>query len=881
MVGWDREKVNPGEVSRAISVLFDPDTVVELRALKAPKGGTISGYFDGGHRRELAETACQLSGEAAGVYVTLNPVSRDLLARSNNRAKIFVKHTAGDTDIMARCWFPLDFDPTRPADTSATDAEHEAALNRAKECREWLRQFGFPDPIYADSGNGAHLLYRCDFPNDSGITDLFKRCVETIASKWSDEKVKVDKTVFNPARIWKLYGTLAAKGDSVDDRPHRIAWMLEKPEKIEVVPLEVFDALAGTSSKPAAVKPEVATGDSVFDYVSASGRIDLDLEQWFAKHNVPIRKKKDWNGRVLYETDCPWKTEDTQGKVSVIRHPDGGISAKCFHDKCSDNGWADFRDVYEPDWRKEASPAGFRAIEADDDPHRLARKFLQTNYSHPDGRTLARFQGNWYTWNGAAWQIVQAEGIRTELNRFIKSEFDRLSIQAQMRGESKTTARQVKRAVTNNVEDALHIWTQIAANITQPTWVDGEGTWPAAEVLATRNALIHMPSIGKGEKFSIPPTPRFFSTMALDYDFDRNAPDPENWLKFLGQLWPKKEQQPQCSETSDQNGSHNQDQAKPQELDQDEGPEDEADPSENIATLQEWMGYLLTPDTRQQKMLMMVGVPASGKSTIADIITNMVGHDNVASPDLASFAESFGLAPLVGKTVAIIGDARLSGRPDNAQIVSRLLSIVGGDPQQINRKYKEHVSASLKVRFMLISNELPKLADAAAALIRRVLMLRFTRSFADDPDTTLKECLLKELPGILRWAIEGWKRVSQPGFSFKQPQTGKALVNQLKEVISPLTVFIKECCDVGPTYRVPCQDLYDAYVDWATANGKKMPSDSSVFGRDLRACLPDVDKSQPRIDGKKVWCYTGIALKPELVAKVEEARNFKTSCQNR
>src|SRR5262249_4640942 len=150
--------------------------------------------------------------------------------------------------------------------------------------------------------------------------------------------------------------------------------------------------------------------------------------------------------------------------------------------------------------------------------------------------------------------------------------------------------------------------------------------------------------------------------------------------KFLEEQWPKKEPGPQRSETSDKNGSQNQDQEKPEEKeaeDPEEVEQEKADPRENIATLQEWMGYLLTPATRQQKILMMIGPPASGRSTIARIITALIGPDNVASPDLASFAEQFGLSPLVGKTVAIVGDARLSNRPDSAQIVGRLLRIVG------------------------------------------------------------------------------------------------------------------------------------------------------------------------------------------------------------
>jgi putative DNA primase/helicase len=380
-----------------------------------------------------------------------------------------------------------------------------------------------------------------------------------------------------------------------------------------------------------------------------------------------------------------------------------------------------------------------------------------------------------------------------------------------------------------------------------------------------------MPSIGADTNYSLPPTPRFFSTMALNYDFEINAPKPEAWLNFLREVWPEKELK-QEKDASQETLDH--------ETPDQESEREKGDPKENIATLQEWMGYLLTPDTRQQKMLMMIGPPASGRSTIARIITEMVGPDNVASPDLASFAERFGLSHLLGKTVAIVPDARLSGRPDNAQVLGRLLAIAGEDKQQVDRKYRDPVDAKLKVRLILISNDLPKLPDASAALIRRVLLLRFTRTFAEKKDPTLTERLLKELPGILCWAIEGWKRLEKRGH-FQQPQTGKELIDQLEEITSPVKAFIKECCEVGPECRVPCQDLYDAYREWAKDNGKQIPADSATFGRDLRACLPDIKKTHPRIGGKKVRCYVGIELKKELAAEFEKARAFEASCRHR
>src|SRR6266404_2145156 len=124
MLDLDLEKVNQAEVRKAVGVLFDdPDTVVELRVPEVPKAGTVSGYFDGRHRSELVEAACFWSGKGPGVYVTLNPVQRDLLARCANRVKAFTKFATGNADIVCRRWFPLDFDPVKVPGISANDAE--------------------------------------------------------------------------------------------------------------------------------------------------------------------------------------------------------------------------------------------------------------------------------------------------------------------------------------------------------------------------------------------------------------------------------------------------------------------------------------------------------------------------------------------------------------------------------------------------------------------------------------------------------------------------------------------------------------------------------------------------------------------------------------
>lgn len=234
------------EIRRCLDLLAEPQCgdeppkgIVELRCLgkKGDKAGTVSGYFS--DLELLAKAAAAWSGEVDGVYITLNPVLRDLIARACNRVRAYAVDTTKDVHILSRRWLLVDFDPARPRGISSTDQEHDAAHERALACREWLRHSGWPDPIYADSGNGAHLLYRVELPNTAETTEMLKACLQALARYWDDEAVSVDQATFNASRISKLYGTCSAKGDSVPEigRVHRLARIIEAPAEMLVVPM--------------------------------------------------------------------------------------------------------------------------------------------------------------------------------------------------------------------------------------------------------------------------------------------------------------------------------------------------------------------------------------------------------------------------------------------------------------------------------------------------------------------------------------------------------------------------------------------------------------------------------------------------------------------
>src|ERR1019366_4589259 len=151
------------EILRTCRLLMAPGDVHEVRIPKAGRRGTISGYFDDSEK--LADAGLAVDATVPGIYLTLNPCNRALLARAANRLQERAQVTTTDVDILRRRWLLVDFDPVRPAGISSTNREHGRAISAA--CGAWddLRSAGFPNTVVGDSGNGGHLLCRVDLPN--------------------------------------------------------------------------------------------------------------------------------------------------------------------------------------------------------------------------------------------------------------------------------------------------------------------------------------------------------------------------------------------------------------------------------------------------------------------------------------------------------------------------------------------------------------------------------------------------------------------------------------------------------------------------------------------------------------------------------------------
>lgn len=470
--------------------------------------------------------------------------------------------------------------------------------------------------------------------------------------------------------------------------------------------------------------------------------------------------------------------------------------------------------------RRRKPTSGPRAVNTE--PVRLAEAFLRYSYTLDDDATLVRWARAWWRYDGTRYVEHDDEALDRDLIGFLDIVVAPVAVRIKDESGRVVDTRTDLQRVTsrsktiNEVRKAcLHVCPSIGAEA--PAWTSPTADDPpAAHLVVVQNGLLDLRDLTL-----YPPTPRFFSTTAINAPWDPSAPAPTAWLAFLDSLW---------------------------------GSDQEA-----IRALQQMFGYLLSTDTSQQKLFALIGPPRSGKGTIARVLKALLGDDAVVNPTLQSLERPFGLAPLVGRTVAVIGDARLGGPTDQAQVVERLLSISGEDSLSIDRKNRDPINVRLHCRVILLSNELPRLYDTSGALASRFVILCLSRSFLGSEDTQLERKLLAELPGILRWAIDGLEDLLEAG-RFVVPASSKDAFEHLREISSPHSIFFEECCEFEAKAKTDIDEVYARYKTWCEASGRD-PENKQLFGRNLHTLYADLKVAQYRSpDGCRRRAYMGLKL---------------------
>jgi P4 family phage/plasmid primase-like protien len=437
-------------------------------------------------------------------------------------------------------------------------------------------------------------------------------------------------------------------------------------------------------------------------------------------------------------------------------------------------------------------------------PLRVAHQMAQR--AKAEHRPIAFWAEDWWLWEGPYWRLVGTSEFRRVL-------YTQLADAIYLR-DGQHFAWNPDKAKIDRLVDALKAVVALPHDTTTHSWLDGTNE----QVVACANGLVRV-----ADRAVVPHDPKFFNTFALSFDYLPDTTRPVRWERFLSEVF-------------------------------------DGD-AESVSALQEWFGYTISGRTDLHRMLMVIGPTRSGKGTIDKVLAALVGtanHIGLSSSDLRG---DFGLSALLGKTLAVFSDERMS--MNSKRFVETLLRITGEDVVTVAEKYKSAWTGRLGVRFMFMSNELPSLPDSSGAIVGRLILLYMPRSFLGREDTGLADQLFAELPAILNWSLDGLERLKRKG-EFTSVTSSATLLELIHESASPIRQFVQEWCVLKSGETVAKDDLYKGWKQWCLQTGHEAGAKENLskklvaaFGRDL------IDPDSRRGGrGGQVRVYTGIALRP-------------------
>ena len=446
-------------------------------------------------------------------------------------------------------------------------------------------------------------------------------------------------------------------------------------------------------------------------------------------------------------------------------------------------------------------------------PVAVARQLTEELFTEKEtsASILRWWRNGWWQFTGTAWEEVTELDVKQPI-------WERLET------ATCVTDRGVKDWEPNTARirglmEPLQIVNRLRDSIDAPTWLDGR-SGNAADLISLANGTVNV----KSGEFKPGHDAALFTTWSLPFDFDNMASCP-TWEAFLREVF-----------NHDPNGAQ---------------------------SLQEFAGYLISGRTDLQKGLLLVGPPGGGKGTISRTLQQLMGLSNCVSPSLSSLGGEFGMEDLIGKPLAVIEDARQEFGARTSTTVERLLSIIGEDAVSVNRKNRSFWNGHLPTRFLMVSNEMPRLSDPSGAILRRFVAIELTQSFANKPDTTLGQRINKELPGIFLWALQGLARLNAQQ-RFTVPDTQADALELMSDIGSPTKSYFTDEIDYIITKDssdiVPVKEVHARYKQWCEETGI-YPIPQNKFVQEVKAANLGIRYKNTRENGeKKQRLFYGLRL---------------------
>jgi len=783
---------------------------------------TFTRYFDSEHADDLVEQLQPFSdgprekipygdyprnGEA-NIYFNLNPANKDLIARSYNKI-IRSKLATSDSDIVCYNLFPVDVDPIRPAGISSTGAEKAKALEVILKIKEWLREHGI-ESIPGDSGNGHHLLIpTIIYKNSSETTAKINQLLQLLDKKFSTEFAKVDTTVGNAARIWKLYGTLAMKGCHIPERPHRFSFI-----DLSTIPadVDIFQLLENEIKEYAAEKDvnndpcnKIANSscNNSWDQATSQRIIESLLDKGGFVH-----KKLSKSGLVIYPfKTCPCHTDHDgdEYECSVSVSSDGKFGGNCFHNESA--SWKDFKDAI--GWNE-----NIQQVLTDLDIKHLKKDIKKSVKTPVHADVADKYLADHCNKNPIRhWRL---EWLKYDQNRYVKLYNEEINASIMRYLATKTETRSHAtinfcRSVLENIQSSV----MVPHDVEAPVWLSASNN--SDYNIPLQNGILQFNTFLENMKL-LNHSPDFFSTIVLPYSYNQEAKC-EKWLSFLKRVLPDSETQ-------------------------------------NL--LQEWCGYCFTPQNNLQKFMMFCGEGSNGKSVVCSTLTQLLGEENVSSIPLELFQEKYSLVHTLGKLANIVSEV---GEIDKTA-EGFLKAFVAADSMTFEQKYKDVITAKPTARLVFSTNNLPRFVDKSDGIWRRLLLVPFDVVIPEnEQNANLIAELTEELPGIFNWSMEGLRRLKQRG-KFIEPRISVSAKKEYQCQMNPARTFLLDNYGSDTDSKISVDTLYQEYRKYCLENGNT-PTSNVNFGKEVSRTFKESYKSRISQNGNRISYYIGIVKGPD------------------
>lgn len=494
------------------------------------------------------------------------------------------------------------------------------------------------------------------------------------------------------------------------------------------------------------------------------------------------------------------------------------------------HGWPDLRQLADAS-APIVPPAVPTAIQADDDPHRLAKVNLESfAVANGGAASLRSWRGEWYKWQGDRYARIDEKELRARIAGALKTEFDRLNVEklrtGDYKGDEPPTSQKVTTHIVGSVVQATASMVMLSSAVEPNTWIGG-GVRERRNYIAMANGILDVDAaLADREDCLLPHSPDWFSTVCLPYDFDPEARCPI-WEAFL---------------------------EKNLELD-----------PERIKLVQEWAGYLLLPDTGLQKMVMLEGQGSNGKSVYIAGLIGMLGTANVSSVPLEMFGDRFARTQTLGKLANFSTDAA-----DLDRVAEGLLkAFSSGDTVFFDRKGLPGLDCVPTARIVIACNTRPRFSDRSNGIWRRIMLVPWDVEILDhekieNMDKSWWWADKGELPGIFNWALMGLIRLRGQR-RFTATEKGAEALSDYRRESNPALMFLDEHIEETHGRHTRTQLIYDAYVFWIGVHGNK-PLSERQFSKEMVRRFKNCKRVRCGPRNRRFWAYDGISFSQDEIA---------------